>query len=602
MDQKFNDILLQHNSDKTRLINILWDIQRLHGHIPKEAVTQLSEALNMSPMDIAETISFYHFYRTKPFGEHAIYLCDSAIGRMNGYQAVREALEQEAATRFGSVSADARFGLAGTNCIGLSDQEPAMMVGDVVFTRLTPARVSTIMAELKAGKAPEDIANPQGHDSSTLAYVESIVETGIRNEGPVLFNQGRDYKALLQSALGQNPAEVIDEVTVSNIRGRGGAGFPTGLKWQLGREAEGAEKYIICNADEGEPGTFKDRVLLTRSPKDVLLGMIYGGYAIESRFGIIYLRAEYWYLKDYLERQIQDFRDEGLLGTDILGRGFNFDIRIQMGAGAYICGDETSLIESCEGKRGTPRIKPPYPIQQGYLGMPTIVNNVETYACISRIIEEGGRWFADMGTEDSSGTRLLSVSGDCERPGIYEIEWGITLNEVLEMVGAQKPMAVQVSGPSGECVSVAKDGEREICYSDLSCNGSFMIFDESRDLLDIVKQFMHFFVEESCGICTPCRAGGVDMLTKIERVIDGRACQDDLDECVSWGALMHATSRCGLGTTAAKPILTTLDKFPELYQAKLSEAKHSLLASFDLEQAVGEHDLAFKALVEEAEK
>ncbi|HIP22290.1 MAG TPA: NADP oxidoreductase [Rhodobacteraceae bacterium] len=602
MDQKLNGILLQNNSDKTRLINILWDIQRQYGYISQEAVAQLSEALNLSPMDIAETISFYHFYRTKPFGEHPIYLCDSAIGRMNGYQAVRDTLEQEAATTFGTVSADMRFGLADTNCIGLSDQEPAMMVGDVVFTRLTPAKVASIMADLKAGKAPADIANPQGHDSSTLAYVESIVEAGIQNEGPVLFQPGRDYKALLQSGLDLHPDEIIDDVTISNIRGRGGAGFPTGLKWRLGREAEGAEKYIICNADEGEPGTFKDRVLLTRSPKDVLLGMIYGGYAIESRFGIIYLRAEYWYLKDYLERQIQDFRDEGLLGTNILGSGFEFDIRIQMGAGAYVCGDETSLIESCEGKRGTPRIKPPYPIQQGYLGMPTIVNNVETFACISRIIEKGGRWFADMGTEDSSGTRLLSVSGDCDRPGIYEIEWGMTLNEVLDMVGAQKPMAVQISGPSGECVSVAKDGDREICYSDLSCNGSFMIFDESRDLLDVVRQFMHFFVEESCGICTPCRAGGVDMRTKIERVIDGRACQQDLDECVEWGALMRATSRCGLGTTAAKPILTTLDKFPELYQAKLSEAKHSLLTSFDLEQAVGEHDHAFKALVEEASK
>lgn len=416
------------------------------------------------------------------------------------------------------------------------------------------------------------------------------------------FKEGRNYKALLKAALEEHPDEIINEVMASNIRGRGGAGFPTGLKWRLGRDAEGDEKYIICNADEGEPGTFKDRVLLTRSPKDVLLGMIIGGYAIESCHGIIYLRAEYWYLKDYLEQQIQDFRDQGLLGAGILGTNFEFDIRIQMGAGAYICGDETALIESCEGKRGTPRIKPPYPIQQGYLGMPTIVNNVETFACISRIAEMGGDWFADRGTDESSGTRLLSVSGDCARPGIYEIEWGMTLNEVLDMVGAKNPMAVQVSGPSGECVSVAKDGERIFCYSDLSCNGSLMIFDESRDLLGIVREFMRFFVDESCGICTPCRAGGVDMLGKIERVIDGRACQKDLDDCRNWGALMHETSRCGLGTTAAKPILTTLDKFPELYQAKLAKQDGPLLPSFDLDKALSGHEQAFKHLVEEARK
>ncbi len=602
MNQKIHDVLTQNNSDRTRLIDMLWDIQRRDGYISDDIVKLLAEALNMSSLDIDETVSFYHFYRTKPFGKHPIYLCDSAIGRMNGYQEVRAALEGETSGVFGSVSQDAQFGLDETSCIGLSDQEPAMMLDDVVFTRLTPAKVRTIIDQLKSGQSPEEIANPQNHASSSLKYVESMVDTGIQNQGPVMFKAGRDYRAILQACLEQRPDEIINEVKSSSIRGRGGAGFMTGLKWQLGREAEGAEKYIICNADEGEPGTFKDRVLLTQSPKDVLLGMIMGGFAIESHVGILYMRAEYAYIKDYLQRQIQDFRDAGLLGKDILGSGFDFDIRIQMGAGAYICGDETALIESCEGKRGTPRVKPPYPIQQGYLGMPTIINNVETYACISRIIEKGGQWFSSLGTEASSGTRLLSVSGDCARPGVYEIEWGVTLNDVLKMVGATKPMAVQISGPSGECVSVAKDGDRQICYGDLSCNGSFMIFDQSRNLLDIVKQFMDFFVEESCGICTPCRAGGVDMRTKIERVIDGRACQQDLDECVSWGALMRATSRCGLGTTAAKPILTTLDKFPELYAEKLNKTEHLLLPSFNLEEAIGEYDNAYKVLVEEARK
>jgi [NiFe] hydrogenase diaphorase moiety large subunit len=256
------------------------------------------------------------------------------------------------------------------------------------------------------------------------------------------------------------------------------------------------------------------------------------------------------------------------------------------------------LIESCEGKRGTPRIKPPYPIQQGYLGKPTCVNNVETFAAVGRILEEGEKWFSAMGTDESTGSRLLSVSGDCEYPGIYEIEWGITLNQVLQMVGAKHAKAVQISGPSGECLSVVQDGERTFCYSDLSCNGSLMIFNESRDLLAIVKHFMEFFVDESCGICVPCRAGGVDLLHKVERIIDGRGCQQDLDEIVSWGKLLK-TSRCGLGTTAPKPILTTLEKFPEIYQQKLVQQKGPLLPSFNIEQALSSYEQAHKMLVEE---
>ncbi len=599
MHTEVQTILEQYHSDKTRLIDILWDVQQKYGFIPGEAIMALSEGLNMSCNDIHETISFYHFFHARPSGKHKIYLADSVIARMNGYDEIREALEQACGCTFGAVDESGTFGLYDTNCIGLSDQEPAMMVDEVVFTNLTPKKASDVIAQLKQGRDANQIANPDGNGRRDVAYVDTLVKGNIHNQGPVFFKADRDFKALLEKCLEMLPDEVIETLTVSSIRGRGGAGFPTGLKWRLGREAEGDEKYVICNADEGEPGTFKDRVLLTRSPGDVLLGMIIAAYAIGSHNGIIYLRTEYRYLKEYLEQQIQGFYDQGLLGEQILGKAFDFDIRIQMGAGAYVCGDETALIESCEGKRGTPRVKPPYPIQQGYLGMPTCVNNVETFAAVSRIIEEGAEWFRTMGTNHSSGTRLLSVSGDCQHPGIYEIEWGISLNEVLQMVGARNPMAAQVSGPSGECVSVEKDGERVFCYSDLSCNGSLMVFNESRDLLDIVKNFMRFFVDESCGICVPCRAGNIDLLRKIERVIAGRACQQDLDEGVRWGKLVRNTSRCGLGAASPKPILTTLEKFPEIYQHKLVQPHGALLPAFDMDAALQGHELAYKALVQE---
>lgn len=343
----------------------------------------------MSRDDVRETLSFYHFFKDKSFGKHKVYLCNTVIAKMGNYDEVRTALEQEIGTSFGHVDDSGMFGLGDANCIGLSDQEPAMMVDQVVFTDLTAEKVKAIISQLKQGKTAVEIANPDSADSKDIAYVNAMAAENIRTESKVMFKADRDYKAILQTCLNQLPEQVIITITEANLRGRGGAGFPTGLKWKMGRDAEGKEKYVICNADEGEPGTFKDRVLLSRSPKDVLLGMIAAAYAIGSRHGIIYLRCEYWYLKDYLQQQIQDFRNDGLLGEQILGTDFEFDIRIQMGAGAYVCGDETALIESCEGKRGTPRVKPPYPIQQGYLGMPTSVNNVETLAIASRIIEEG---------------------------------------------------------------------------------------------------------------------------------------------------------------------------------------------------------------------
>lgn len=596
-------ILERYGSDRTRLMDILWDVQHQYGHIPDEVLPQLADGLNLSPMDIRETASFYHFFCDKPSGKHRIYLSNTVIAKMNGYQAVYDALERETGCRFGEADPTGTFGLFETSCIGLSDQEPAMMIDKVVFTRLRPGKIADIIAQLKRGLSPADIANPARLPSHDIAYVNALVESNVRTKGPVFFRgitRGiADCRSLLDQCLALRPEQVIEMVIKSGLRGRGGAGFSTGLKWRLCRDAWSDEKYVICNADEGEPGTFKDRVLLTRSPERVFMGMAIAAHAIGCRVGIVYLRAEYFYLKDYLERRLQDLREGGLLGHAIGGQvGFDFDIRIQMGAGAYICGDESALIESCEGKRGTPRIKPPFPVQQGYLGKPTCVNNVETFAAVSRIMEEGPGWFRAMGTPGSAGTRLLSVAGDCSKPGIYEVEWGVTLNEVLTMVGAKDARAVQISGPSGECVSVEKDGERKLAYEDLSCNGAFMIFNKDRDLLDIVKDFMSFFVDESCGICVPCRAGNVDLHNKVNRVIAGKACQQDLDEMVSWGALVRNTSRCGLGATSPKPILTTLVNFPEIYQAKLVKQAGPLLPSFDLDTALAGYEKALNELEE----
>jgi [NiFe] hydrogenase diaphorase moiety large subunit len=569
-------------------MDILWDVQRCDGYIPAEAAQTIARWLGLSPEDVLETASFYHFFHTTPSGRYRIYLCNTVIAKMRGYQQVYEALERETGTRFdGPGSAD--FGLFETACIGLSDHEPAMLIDDLVFTDLTPTSVADIIARLKQGQSPAEIANPLGLSPSEVAYVDALTRTTVRRSGPVFFGDEIDYRALLDRCLAMTPQDVITTITDSGLRGLGGAGFPTGIKWLSCRAADGDEKYIICNADEGEPGTFKDRVVLTRLPKQMFVGMIIAAHAVGAAQGIVYLRAEYAYLREYLEQQLAELRDEGLLGD-------GFDIRIQSGAGAYICGDESALIESCEGKRGTARLKPPFPVEYGFLGKPTVVNNVETLAAAARIMAMGPDWFAAMGTSESKGTRLLSVSGDCAAPGIYEIEWGITLREVLEMVGAEDPRAVQISGPAGEMVSASADADRRLAFEDISCGGSFMVFNAQRDLLGFVRDFMQFFVDESCGICVPCRAGNVLLRQKVDLVIAGRANRSDLDDMVQWGGVIAKTSRCGLGTTSPNPIVTTLAKFPEIYSDRLHEPTGDLLPSFDIGAALGGYAMAIEQL------
>ncbi|MGD9618490.1 MAG: NAD(P)H-dependent oxidoreductase subunit E [Mycolicibacterium sp.] len=590
-------ILSRHGYEGTRLIDILWDVQHRFGHIPHEHLPQLAAGLGRSAPDIIETASFYHFFHLKPAGRHRIYLSNTVIAKMNGYRAVYDALERETGARFGDTDTTGTFGLFETPCIGLSDQEPAMLLDGVAFTRLTPDRVAAVIAALKAGKRVADIVNPAGLPEDTLAYVETLVESNIGTRGPVFFREDADHRDRLAHCLTGTPEQAVGVITESGLRGYGGAGFPTGLKWKLCAAAPGDDKYIICNADEGEPGTFKDRALLTRAPKDVFLGMVMAAYAIGSSHGILYLRAEYGYLRRYLESQLRELRADGILGSDVGGLpGFDFDIRIQLGAGSYVCGEESALIESCEGKRGTPRLKPPYPIQRGYLGKPTCVNNVETFAAASRILAEGADWFRSMGTPGSAGTRLVSVAGDCRRPGVYEVQWGITLDEVLRIADAQDARAVQISGPSGECLSVQADGPRRIAYEDIPCSGSVTVFDTTRELLEFVRDYTKFFVDESCGICVPCRAGTVDLHSMMERVLQRGAIAKNLDQMLSWGALLHATSRCGLGSTAANPIRTTLVKFPEMYRRRLRTIEHELLPSFDVESNLAEYRQAVAEL------
>jgi [NiFe] hydrogenase diaphorase moiety large subunit len=370
-------------------------------------------------------------------------------------------------------------------------------------------------------------------------------------------------EAGLKAALAKPRADIIAQVTASGLKGRGRAGFPAGLKLNFAAAERGERKYVICNANEGEPGTFKDRVILTEFPDLVFEGMTIAGRAIGAGEGIVYLRAEYSYLRAHLEDTLTSRRERGLLGNDVLGTdGFDFDIHIHVGAGAYVCGEETALIESLEGHRGEPRSRPPFPVDTGFLGRPSTVNNVETLTDIACILARGADWFKQWGTSTSTGQKLLSVSGDCGRPGVYEFALGVTIAEVLEEVGGRDAKAVQVGGASGVCVP-RRDFGRSIAFEDVPTGGSIIVFGPQRDLLDVAHNFLEFFVDESCGQCTPCRLGNRKLLEGVELLRRGACSMDYLNELLALSETMQLASKCGLGQTSSSAFVSIVRDFGE---------------------------------------
>ncbi|MGZ5468873.1 MAG: NAD(P)H-dependent oxidoreductase subunit E [Candidatus Aminicenantales bacterium] len=578
------DIVLKHPKDPAALLDVIRDVQSRFGQVSDEAVGRIAAHLKLSEAEVRGAVTFYHFFSLSPRGASTVYLNDSITSRMAGRTAVARAFEQEAGCRFGEVSADGTVGLFPTSCIGMNDQEPSAIVDGVVFTALTPDKARAIVRGLRAGTPARDQVASFGDGANQSDLVRAMVVNNIRRRGPVLFG-AHESGAGLRKAVSMTPERVIDEIKRASLLGRGGAGFPTGLKWEFCRREAADRRFVVCNADEGEPGTFKDRVILTELPALLFEGMAIAGYAIGAKTGVLYLRSEYAYLRAHLESVLAGMRRQGLLGKKAAGAaGFDFDIVVKSGAGAYICGEESALLESAEGKRGEPRDRPPFPVQTGYLNQPTTVNNVETLATAARIMAEGAAWFKAMGTMQSAGTKLLSVSGDCSRPGVYEIEYGLPIADLLDMAGGAGAKAVQVGGPSGSCVAPAGFG-RKIDFSDLATGGSVIVFGPDRDIFEVVSNFMEFFVDESCGWCVPCRAGNVLLKKKFEKIARGLGTASDLRDLEDWGRLVKSTSRCGFGQTSPNPILTTLKSFPELYAAKIRTGEE-FVPEFNLEEAV----------------
>ena len=371
------------------------------------------------------------------------------------------------------------------------------------------------------------------------------------------------FKAL-EKARGMSPKKVIAEVKASGLRGRGGAGFPCGAKWELARTSQGKEKFLICNADEGEVGTFKDRYLIQHDPFSLIEGMAIAGYAIGARKGYIYLRAEYHYLLEGLTKAISQCRNKGYLD--------DLDLDVQEGAGAYICGEESALMNSIEGKRGESRFRPPFPPTMGLFERPTIINNVETLVNVPHIIQNGSNWYQAMGTDESKGTKLFCVSGDVERPGIYEMELGSELRElVVDLAGAKGIKMIQVGGSTGRIIPKEKI-DTQLCYETVLGSGAVIVFNEGRDVVDFVYRTMEFLNEESCGKCTPCREGTEVMVEVLGRLVKGEGVAEDISVLEELSQVMTLSALCGLGQTAPVPVLDTLKYFRKDYENRISQS------------------------------
>ena len=570
---------------RSRLLAELWHQQLHEKCITTECIKRLAREHQLSNIEVEGVSTFYHFFHKQPAGKHTIYLNNSIISELKGYDRINEAFETETGAHLNSVDPSGTFGLFETPCIGLSDQEPACLIDFFPFTNLNALKVKSIIQKLKHGNTAEEISDPP---ADNIRYTPA-------NNRTIFFAPYTRGEAIDQlKGLGSDG--IIEQLRIAELAGRGGAFFPTWKKWETCRSYKDSPKFIVCNADEGEPGTFKDRVLLNNQPGSVLEGMIVAGYTVSASYGIIYLRGEYRWLLNKLENEIQAFHEKGLLGKDVGGiRDFSFDIRIEVGAGAYVCGEETAMLESMEGKRGEPRTKWFYAVQKGYLHLPTVVNNVETFAAVTRMLQMGSFEYLKRGIPGSSGTKLISVSGDCKHPGIYEVEWGMTVAELLDLCGAEDPFFIQVSGPSGECISVKEKYRRIsmldlLAQKDIRCGGSFMIFNSHRDLVHILMNFSAFFKHESCGVCTPCRAGNFIIERKLERLNNGLADMNDLKELKSWGTIMKTTSRCGLGKTASNAIIQSLEKFNEYFEARFSATDNSIYRKFDHMKAVDQYE------------
>ena len=577
LEDKFRLLLSRYPVKRSALVPMLLYAQDEYGFLGQEVVAEIARRLGLTVLDVEGVISYYSMLRKKPAGRYHLQICTNISCMLRGANELFQHAQKKLGVGPGKTTPDGAFSLEEVECIGACSWAPALQANYNYYHEVTPERFDRLLAELEAGRAAPDTPaiSHSEHDVRVLTRRFDLPDSASINT--YLAHDG--YRALDKALRQMTPEEVIEQVKQSNLRGRGGAGFPAGMKWGFVPKQSSKPKYIVCNADESEPGTCKDRLLMQNDPHQLIEGIVLAGVAVGAHQGYIYVRGEYRYLIEILDRAIEEAYARGYLGKNILGTGFDFDLATHTGAGAYECGEESALLESLEGKRGIPRIRPPFPAVVGLYGGPTVLNNVETFCSVPAIILNGGPWYASLGTPRNGGTRLFVLSGHVNRPGVYELPMGFPLRKMIEEVGGgiadgKKFKAVIPGGSStpvltGEALDTPMDFDSVAKAGSMLGSGAVIVIHEDTCMVQAAMRIMKFYAHESCGWCTPCREGTSWLKKTLVRFHSGGGRREDIRLIEELAKNMLGKTFCPLGDAAAMPTISIVQKFRDEFEQHL---------------------------------
>jgi NADH-quinone oxidoreductase subunit F len=593
---KYDKLQTSYPVKRSALVPMLIYGQDEYGQISDELIAEIARRLDLNNVQVEETLAYYSMLHRKPWGKHHVQICTNVACMLKGGYELLDRAKKRLEIGHKETTSDGIFSLEEVECIGACTGAPAMQVNYDFYENLTPLKFDRLIEELDAGKrpTPEPVISGALHprDAAETPLISKRwgipdsrkIDTYIKHDG---------YQAIEKALKQMTPESIIEEVKKSGLRGRGGAGFPTGMKWSFVPKDSPKARYLICNADESEPGTCKDRPLMEMDPHQLIEGMVIAGRAIGAHHGFIYIRGEYRYVLDIVDVALAEAYSRGYLGKNILGSGFDFDLITHTGAGAYECGEESALMESLEGKRGYPRIKPPFPAVVGLYGCPTIINNVETLSAVPSIIVEGGETYANRGTPRNGGTRLLCVAGHINKPGIYEIPLGMNMKKfIYEMAGGipggKKLKAVIPGGSScplmtADEIDVPMDYDSVAKAGSMLGSGGMVVMDEDTCMVDMARRIMHFYAHESCGWCIPCREGTTWLRKTLERFHAGYGRVEDIDMMDELAKNMLGRTFCPLGDAAALPTISIVEK----WRGEFEDHLHGRCAYKSAEALVG---------------
>src|SRR5579863_1921984 len=581
LETKFTELAGRYPIKRSALIPMMLYAQDQFGSLGDEIIQEIARRLELNIIQVEETLAYYSMLRRKPAGKYHIQVCTNISCMLRGGNELYKHVQKRLGIGHKEVSASGTFSLEEVECIGACTGAPAMQVNYDFYEDLDPDKVDAIFEQLQEGKKPKPSAVTAGslHDRLPAEVPVISKRFGVKDSHRIdVYRNHEGYQAL-EKALAMTPDQIIDEVKKSNLRGRGGAGFPVGMKWSFVPKDTSKPKYILANADESEPGTCKDRPLMEMDPHQLIEGMVIAGRAVGAHQGYIYIRGEYRYIIEIMDTAVAEAYARGYLGKNILGSGFDFDLAIHTGAGAYECGEESALMESLEGKRGYPRIRPPFPAVVGLYGCPTVINNVETLSAVPAIILEGGEAYANRGTPKNGGTRLLCVAGHINKPGIYEIPLGMNMKKfIYEMAGGipggKKLKAVVPGGSScpllsADEIDVAMDFDSVAKMGSMLGSGGTVVLDEDTCMVDFARRIMHFYAHESCGWCIPCREGTAWLRKMLDRFHEGGGRQEDIPLIDELSKNMLGKTFCPLGDAAAMPTISIVKKWRDEFEDHL---------------------------------